>query len=117
MPHAQSISVDDANAEPAGDDYPDNCYRGGTVADHLVDEAAAVAETFPEFNVVVTSGPYRTYGVKYGVDFDDDTDRIWLDYYSVRPTTGKIDSIIEELHDYIEANAPNEGETPKDGED
>jgi len=101
MPHAQSISVDDDSVEQTGDDYPDNCYRGGTVAGHLVDEAAAVAETFPGFNVVVTSGPYRMYGVKYGVAVDDD--RIWLDYYSVRPSTGKVDAIIEELHDHIES--------------
>ena len=105
MPHSKTISVDDGDAEPAGDDYPDNCYVG----------ESAVAEAFPGYNVVVTSGPYRTYGVKYGVVFDDE--RIWLDYYSVRPTTGKIDAIIEEIHDHIEANDPDETDTPKDVED
>lgn len=114
--HARSISVDDDEAEPAGDDYPDNCYVGeSSIADHLIDEAEAVAEAFPAYNVVVASGPYRTYGVKYGVDFDED--RIWLDYYSVRPTTGKVDDIIEELHDHIEANDPDEDDTQADAPD
>ena len=112
MANSQSADVDDDNVELTGTDYPDSLYMVGTIDSYLLDEGEAVAEAFPDYDVFVSAGPYRPYGVQYGVRYQEDI--IWLDYYSVRPNTGKIDDIVADIHDHLEQRAADA--SPPSGE-
>lgn len=63
-----------------------------------VGTAKKVREVLPEdYDVVITVGPYRFYDVAYAVDTKHR--RVRLDYYSVRPDTGKWqDNIVRAVH-------------------
>lgn len=49
------------------------------------------ADAFPEYDIVVTGGPYRSYDVRY--EKIEEPKRINLDFYSVRPGHHRLDEV------------------------
>lgn len=74
-------------------------FRRGTPrldADHAVLKAGRkVADAFPEWDIVITYGPYRGYDVQYRVNRQSKS--INLDFYSVRPGVQYIDDVIRDI--------------------
>lgn len=81
-------------------------HAASDVADQLVAEAHTIAEAFPSWDVIVSSGEYRGYGVSYGVGSEAQV--IWLDYYSVEPETGIVDTIIDEIAEHLDQHGLDE---------
>lgn len=64
--------------------------------DHAIVKAGRkVADAFPDWNIVITYGPYRGYDVQYMVNRQSKS--INLDFYLARPGVQHIDNIIREI--------------------
>lgn len=78
-------------------------------AEAVVDGAATVAEALPAtWTVVITGGPYRGYDVRY--NSDTDTQRIHLDFYSVRPGLNYLEDIVDDVTAGLDGSVADETE-------
>ncbi len=78
-------------------------------AEKVVGGAATVAEALPgTWTVIITGGPYRGYDVRY--NSDTDTQRIHLDFYSVRPGLNYLGDIVDDVTAGLDGAVVNETE-------
>lgn len=63
-----------------------------------------LAEAFPNWDIIVTSGPYRPYDIGYDIRYD--LGAIHIDCYSARPPTKEaLENTVYDIHEGLEALA------------
>jgi hypothetical protein len=66
-----------------------------------------LAEAFPNWDIVITCGPYRTYDIGYDIRFD--LGAIHIDCYSARPPSQEaLEGTVRDIHKGIERLASGE---------
>jgi hypothetical protein len=75
------------------------------------DVPAQIAEAFPNWDVVVTVGPYRGYDIAYNIRWDLEV--IHIDLYSIRlPSKDDVARTARDIHKHLEnvrSNVTDEG--------
>jgi hypothetical protein len=62
---------------------------------------AQIAEAFPNWDIVVTVGPYRGYDIAYNVRWDLEV--IHIDLYSIRlPSDDDVARTVRDIHNHLE---------------
>ena len=68
---------------------------------------AEIAEAFPNWDIVVTVGPYRGYDIAYNVRWD--LEAIHIDLYSIRlPSDDDVARTVRDIHNHLENLRSNE---------